>query len=1185
MYNYYARKHGMPVRLYHKILLTMRLTTVILIISLMQVSAAGLAQKISLSRSNAPLKTVLRELKQQSGYVFLYSDNVLKQARPVDIKVSQEEFTEVLEKIFANQSLTYIINKNTITIKEKTPSFMDRIFNDHFEVKGIVVDDKGSPLPGATIRIKGTNVISQADRNGNFNLGILDERNVLVCSFVGYETTEIKVSKEPMRIVMASASQVLSEVGVVSTGYQKLPKERATGSFELVDNQLFKRSVGTDVFSRLNGITSLNFNGFTPPLSADHRRSPAALITIRGANTFLAKAPLIVVDNFPYDGDLNNINPNDVDNISILKDAAATSIWGTKAANGVIVITTKKGAFNQSPVLSLSSNVTITQKPDLFYLPQMSTSDYIDFETFIFNEGQFNGAIEDKYAYISPLVDLLDRQSKDPSNAIYQQQIDAMRNNDIRKDLSKYIYRNAINQQHAINISGGSKQLVYYLSGGYDKNLERQVTDGYDRINLRFNTNVNLYKSLSLETGIQYTQNKYIEIPTALESPLELFNRHPYLRLADDQGNPLAVYPYGIRKEYTDTAGSGRLLDWSFKPLSELDQTTRIFNNQDILVNAGLNYKLNSIFSASVKYQYEKAHSENETRWRIGSYYARNIINVFSQYSYEDKTAPAHKPIELGDIMKKTYTDLFSNSIRGQLNASNTWDKKHELNAIAGVEIRETKTKLYDAPRLYAYNDDPLTFQKLSNSEYYPYYNDPDYWGTYRIEGLESALKAGINRFTSIYGNAAYTYNKRYTVSASARKDAANLFGVNKNRRGQPLWSAGVSWLLSDESFFKLNFLNYVKLRVTYGYQGNVSNNVSAYAIIRYREVSPTTQLPFAQSVSPPNPNLGWESVRTINFAIDFSSKNNRLSGSLEYFDKRSNNLLSPAPIPVSNGFSSLDINNAGINGKGIELNLQSSNLKTGSFEWLTNAIFNYNRNKVSYYKNSNLPQAGKYVSTSSSLKFGAFIEGDDAYSLYTYSWAGLDPNTGGPRGYLNGQISSDYNAIRSADLNSIENHGSVSPLYFGAIRNTFNWRQFSFSFNVLYKFDYVILKQGINYYSLLGGGTGPGSVEYNRRWKVPGDELITNVPSFRYPIDFNSDFFYASSSANVISADHIRLQDINLSYTLNQQPKYIKNLRLFINMTNPGILWRANKAGIDPDAGNYMPASGSLSFGLNASF
>ena len=295
-------------------------------------------------------------------------------------------------------------------------------------------------------------------------------------------TKEITVTNSNYLIIaLDSGSNQLNEVSIVSTGYQTIPKERATGSFVQIDNSLINRSVSTNILDRLNGVTSgLTFN------NNNAHQFQQATIEIRGRATLFSNPnPLVIIDNFPYDGDLNNINPNDIENITILKDAAAASAWGSRSGNGVIVITTKKGRLNLAPTVSVTANTTIGAKPNLYYRPQLSSAEYIGVEQFLFNKGAYNNTINNGYGALSPAVEIfVARRNGTISIADSLSQINTLKSYDVRQQLLKYFYRPSVNQQYQASISGGSASQKYFVSAGYDNDLSNSVGSAYDRVTL-----------------------------------------------------------------------------------------------------------------------------------------------------------------------------------------------------------------------------------------------------------------------------------------------------------------------------------------------------------------------------------------------------------------------------------------------------------------------------------------------------------------------------------------------------------------------------------------------------------------------------------------------------------------------------------------------------------------------------
>lgn len=319
----------------------------------------------------------------------------------------------------------------------------------------VVAAHTAEPLAGATIVLKhGKAAVTQSD--GTFIITLSGPADTLIVTHTGYNPKQVLVyaSDLPLTITLQPVGAAMEDV-VVSTGYQQIPKERATGSFAVIDNKTLNMQIGTNILDRLNGVAS----GILFPQKLN---GPGILV--RGLSTIQGPAtPLIVLDNFPYEGDIANINPNDVENITILKDAAAASIWGARAGNGVIVITTKKGRFNQPLRVTLNANITSAAKPDLFAVPQISSSDFIDVEQFLFSKGYYNAEINSFYRTpLSPVVELLVKKSTGQLTAAEADaQINAYRNHDIRSDYYNYVYRSQLNQQYSVNLSAGSGNIAY----------------------------------------------------------------------------------------------------------------------------------------------------------------------------------------------------------------------------------------------------------------------------------------------------------------------------------------------------------------------------------------------------------------------------------------------------------------------------------------------------------------------------------------------------------------------------------------------------------------------------------------------------------------------------------------------------------------------------------------------------
>lgn len=1161
-----------------KILKVMKLTAALLIATMLQVSASTLAQKVTFDKKNIPLNQIFKEIKNQTGYTVLYRSINLDAKEKISVKFDMATLKQVMDRCLEGKDLSYLIEEKTIIIasnKKKNDEIINTTVNFYskINVTGRILDEEGVPLVGATVKVKNTNKTVLTNKDGYFNLKNVDNEAVLIISYVGYKTKEVVVYSGTMSISLEVASSDLEAITVVSTGYQTLPKERVTGSFERIDNKLFNRTTGTNVLPRLLGTAAgIYFNNRSATFP---RGGVGDAISIRGISSFANSVapPLVVLDNIPYDGDLSNLNPNDVQDITILKDAAAASIWGTRAGNGVIVITTKKGVYDKSMQISLNTNVTVTQKPDLFYLPQMSSSDVISVEKMLFANKYYDNKISTTSPFppfLTPVVELLVKQQTLPvtdvqGRAQIDNQINSLGQHDVRNDYLKYVYRKAVNQQYALNVSGGSKQISYMLSAGYDRNLNNMVTSNYNRTSLRSNINFKPIQQLDIQTSFLYTKSKTTDVVGVSAISYDPSIYYPYARLADDSGNPLAPGML-YRASYLDNLSTNaQLLDWRNKPLEDMNKTSYIGNSEDVLFNLGTTYTLNPVFSAEVKYQYENTNSSSNSLYNQDSYYTRNLINY-----YTDPTT-YNRAIPLGAINSPTASKFNSQTIRGQINANKNWNNKHELTAIAGAEARKTYSLSSILSTLYGFDPNTNVFQNVDTKNQFPLY----YGGTAQIPNQPS-IDDNNKRFTSLFANAAYTYNNRYSISASVRKDASNVFGDNANKQGTPLWSVGASWNIASEDFYKFNLLPKLKLRVTYGYSGNVVTGVPAYAVVTYLGSNGITGLPSAQTSNPPNPDLRWEKVGLTNIGVDFGSKNNRLTGSIEYFDKQATDLVINAPIDLTKGFRTQTLNSADLHGKGLELTLNSININTRDFQWNSTFIFNYNRTITTRYF-AEVSSGSNYISNSNLVNP---IEGKDAYSVVAYQWAELDPANGDPQGYLNGQVSKDYVNLLNAKVSDLHYFGSSIPMYYGAFRNTFSYKGIELSANILYKLNYYFKRTGIDYNRLYSMSTG--NAEFTQRWQKPGDEKNTDVPSMIYPGNSNRDAFYNGSAALVEKADQIRLQDITAAYVLPNKIHGIRNIRIYLNINNIGIIWRANHKGIDPDIISGYPVPRSLSLGLN---
>jgi TonB-linked SusC/RagA family outer membrane protein len=1168
---------GLSIPPTRKLFQRIKLLALFLSVATLQVTAKGFGQGITLSISNASIVEAFNKIEKQSGYFFMYNKKQLEQAKPVTLHLLNASLEQALDACFRGQPFTYAIQKKLIIVKEKNDSYglAENLVNvsqsnSLIDVRGRVLNEGGSPVASVTVSVKGTATSTVTDMNGEFSLTTIDEDAVLVFTHISMETFELKVSgkKELLIKLKTKVSELGNVMVTVSTGYEEIPKERATGSFTTVDNKRFNEQVGTNVLDRLPVVTN--------SMSAmPYRIFKSSQITIRGLSTLSGSiSPLIILNNFPYEGDINNINPNDVESVTLLKDAAAASIWGAKAGNGVIVINTKKGKFNQPLSIEFNSNISVSEKPDLYYLKNISTSDFIDVEKFLFsNNYRFSDTGQANRPPFTPVYEILFRERNGLiSSEEAAASIDRLRAIDVRDDFSKYFYQNAVNQQHSVSLRGGSENVNYFLSTGIDRNINN-LDAFYQRINIRSENSYRLSKLLQLTAGLFFIRSvDESGKPGYLSFPSSTGGHPPYLQLVDANGKSLPITT-NLRRSFVDTAGSGKLLDWNFYPMEnyKYERIKRVA--QEIIANVGLNIKILPLLSADVKYQYERQQVTEKSLYDQKSYFARNLINTFTQIDYS--TGQITYKVPVGSILDYQVDEVTAHNIRGQLNYNATWNN-HSITMTAGGEIRSVNENS-NRHRTYGYNEKILTTGNVDFANQYPSFVS----GSLMFIPNNTFLNNFTDRFVSVYANAAYTFKRRYVLSLSARRDASNLLGVSTNKKWNPLWSAGASWQISEESFYKFSTIPYLKFRTTYGYSGNVDPNQSAITTIRYTSLSQYTQMPRARINGYVNPGLTWEKVGMVNFGIDFAAKGNFLSGSIDFFLKNAKDLYSFIPVDRTLGLATSAIrkNAASLKGRGVDVELNSINTD-GAVRWTSHLNLNYYKDKVDKFYTTSL-RAEYYVGGT-----GGAVEGYPLYSLFTYRWGGLDPNTGDPQGYVNGNISKKYSALigDSAEVSDLVYHGSVLPTLYGSFGNSITWKNFTLTARITYQFGYYFLRESINYNDLFYSYKGHS--DFSKRWQKPGDEEFTNVPSMIYSSDYYRDYFYINSEVLATKGDHIRLQYLNLSVNvLNRRSAsaYIKSLRLYFVANNLGIIWKANSECIDPLFTNgQIPAPRSYSFGIN---
>lgn len=1039
------------------------------------------------------------------------------------------------------------------------------------QINGEVSDGRsGNPLEGVRITTKNPAEQQITDENGAFKLTVQEANVTLVFALPGYETQKGSYTlpfEGPLHIFLHEKVSEIEEV-TLTTGYQKIPKERSTGSFSTISNETLNKQVSVNILDRLTAAA----NGVVLSQGTNNGENQ---LMIRGLSTIKGpKSPLIVVDQFPYEGDISNINPNIIENITILKDAAASSIWGARAANGVIIITTKKGSFKEALSVDINTSLSISQKPNLDYISTMSSANFMEVEQELFKRGFYDEDLNSPiHPVLSPVVMILNKEKLGKITPSQREEaLQKLRNVDVRDQYSKYMYVPSENRQYAVNLSAGSEKLLWSAMLGYDDNIGN-LDERYKRLNVRFQNTWKPLKKLTVNTGMWLNQTQTQSGRYGYGSVVLKNNGLPYLQFADQQGNPLSV-PKEYNQDYKLGLGAGKLLDWNYYPLTNWQHEFASAKGTELILNAGINYKIAEGISADISYQYQNNNGTSGTLNDEKSYYARNYVNL---YSVINDNGSVSYNVPKGSIFSQNTSQNTVSNFRAQGNFDRKWGR-HAINAIVGGEVRSSHSD-YVNTMYYGYNPNNKSFINVNYNIRYLTSMGPR---SYLYDG--NSLGDRSTRFMSLYTNMAYTFDGKYTVSGSARRDASNLFGLNTNDQWNPFWSTGLAWNISKEKFYSLSLLPLLKLRGSYGFSGNIDPAMVAVSTIRYFATSPYTQSQMAMFTNYYNPKLRWETTGITNVGVDFESRNQVLSGSVEWYQKKGEHLFGQAPLDYTTGITSLLWNVAGMKGQGWDIELHSRNINR-KFSWNTAFNLSFYKDKITEYYLSNT--IGRQFVVSSVPVSG--VIGKPVYSIFAYQWAGLDPQTGDPRGFLNGEVSSDYAALTGSEtkLEDLTYFGSAVPTAFGNFTNTFGYRNWNLDIGISYKLGYWFRRSSINYTKLFAEWAT--NSDYSQRWQQPGDERFTDVPSLRYETNSSRDDFYAGSAALVEKGDHVRLQYITLNYTFAQPyQKLFNKLQLYANISNLGILWKATDSDRDPDynMGNFtlLPPL-TLTLGLRANF
>ncbi len=1193
-----------------KTFLVMKLTTILVLTVCMQAGATGFGQHISISGQNMTLKKVFSEIQKESGYSFLYYDRDLENARSVTIDVRNANLVDVLNQVFAEQPLTYRIIEKTVVINERTArTNMEGSFLP-VDIRGRVVNEEGEGIAGVAIEVKGTKNVTTSDNEGLFLLKNVPSNSTIVFTGINIETREVRVFRASDIAIVTLKKRISFQdeiVITVNTGYQSISKERSAGSYAKPNMDIVQsRSTSMNILQRLDGLI--------PGLTVNNTPFTKNPFLIRGLSTIgvddgssdsyvgTSPNPLYVVDGIPID-DVSSINPQDVADITVLKDATAASIWGARATNGVIVITTKKGSANQKLKVQYDGFINFQGRPDLSYIPVLTSKQFIQTARELFNDTTGGGLSQPElfpWETISADIGTSGVGIAPHERILYDQyrglitadqankSLDSLAGINNLQQIRDLFYRNASIMNHTLSVSGGGRVHSFYGSLAYTNTTSPRPGEKNNtyKVNLRQDFKVNPWLQFYLITDLTNTI-----ISTKREPAID--NRfYPYQLFRDKDGGNIAVPYVGNFSEEVRLDDEARSrINLNYVPLDEVNYG---YTKRDILMNritGGARINLFKGLRFEGVYGYIKGANRTTSYDDAKSYLVRNELLQFTVAPTVGSTPVYYLPNTGGRYA--TYNMSQRNwTVRNQLIYDNSWNNRlHQLTVLAGQEAQD-QLSITNSGLVRGYNEELQTYgfvdyKSLATDGVSGPVLENNYGRSllYNRDGPFSQLEYE-SRFTSYYANAGYTYNKKYIINGSWRVDKSNLFGLDKSAQNRPVWSAGVKWMLSSEDFMKsISWLNLLALRATYGITGNspTPGTASSYDVMAAQS---SNFLPGGRGLTiatAANPRLTWERTQTMNLGIDFAILKNRVNAAIDVYNKKTDDLLGSMIVNGFTGYSSIIGNFGSLRNRGIEFSINSLNVRSGNFSWSTILSLAYNKNIVTQV---NTPTA---ITDSYTQIYSQYVTGYPAFSIFAYKYAGLD-GMGDPQIYLKDKsITKTPYASLPSDLVHM---GTYQPVWSGGLSNIFSYKSFTLTANTVFNLGHVmrrdvgpnqylggtysgrlILHGDILSYSSQSGFTG-GQLhpDFLNRWKQPGDEKKTNVPAYvanQSESDSRRDIeYYRKADINVVSASYIKLRDITLMYNLPKSLlQHIKTEEISFRIQVSNImLWKANKYGIDPE-------------------
>ena len=1072
---------------------------------------------------------------------------------------------------------------------------------------GTVTDEKGEPLIGVSIKFKDNNYGTTTSSDGSFHLPTAKvSSGTIVFSYLGMQTKELKYTgQSKVNIVLAEDAKTTDEV--VVTGYGTYNRGQYVGAVSQVK--------GSDVLVANESSIDQMLQGVIPGMSVVNvtgKVGGTPKIRIRGTSTLLGnQEPLWVVDGViqtnptpipndasPLSSDMDDmlqtagnaiswLNPNDIETITVLKDASATAIYGSQASNGVIVITTKKAKPNTPLSINYSGSVSITQRPSYGLYDMMNSQQYMEFNQQMYQD-------RDSYTFqvlpigYAGLVQQL--QQKKITQSEYEQQFREMENRNT--DWFDLLFRTPVSTQQNISISGGTEKLQSRLSLGFNttpgeaKGNSLMSVTASSANTYRFNDKVTV--DFNLSGSYRKTDDFYSGV-----SPYEYaMNTSRALPLYNADGS---LYYYPV---YGSTSHSILNRDYyNYNILNELANTGNRGTNQTFQASASLRWDI----IRHLQFQGDASLSlASVTSKQWATEYSNVIANIRGYEVGEvavNSDAEKSSPLPYGGLLNASDQKTVNYSVRGSLVYNNVFAKKHAVTFNLGMQVTSNKVDGNTALRYgylryrgetFATVPEHSQLGTVTGSRYYYDLAEQMRQGTSVVNTKSNQL--------SEYMTAVYSYDNRYVVNLNGRLDASNRFGQDENKRFNPTFSLGAKWRIGEEPWMQWahNWYDMFDISFSYGWRGNAVTEVSPYLIAKDGGLHTYFHQYYLTVQSLPYPDLGWEKTKDWNLGVDFSFFDGRLSATFNYYNKNSK-VLSSSSVGAEYGVSTAYIDGTTMNNHGYEFIISGTPIRTKDWTW--SLSFNTSRdfNKV---KNN------QFVNTPDNYLNGTAIVPGEAYgTIYAFDFAGLDPNNGHPT-FNNLTKESKPTDFREYLVKA----GNTQPDISGGVSTSLRYKNFHLRAQFAMSFGAQAYLP--EYFATSGAPRPEANVPTYmlNRWRKTGDEARTNIPSIpdgnplltlvdlpygtsgtmTSSFSYNLYQMYNHSTARIADTDFIRCRNISLQYDI---PKSVyarlgmRNAYVSASLTNPFFIAFDSKwQGRDPETASW-PARKSFTLSVNLTF